>query len=857
MLRELPFCVVCVASLIADCSGAEPTYARIAQPHPRPAGAPRASDVCFSTRWPRPLNASDTHDSFQSARQFHATRFDWLYIHGRPSNKDFVAKAKALGYPVGGTLNCQVTDAPFGPATYQIGRTVNMKGEPLQDPWTRKGGMRFGCPNNPDYARIFLDHARYGLDAGVDYFQMDGVQLNDLMGHWGGCFCQHCVEGFRPYLAEHSTPAQRAQWAVVDLSGFDYAAFLLALGTDPNAASSSWKGPKPLRDLFREFQVESGIRFLSRMHRQIDEIAGRQVAHACNANEEFLTTYHKIHDFALIESYPDKEGSPEQLYRRHLKQAQQLGKPYLFTFVSSDVGHNRRFIAAAYALGANVIVPWDVFIGLDSPRFFGTPAQFADLYGFVRANVPLLDGYEEAAVMGAGIQDSRYAEMAPPLSVYAASPVLAVVRAQPGRPDAPVVVHLVAASSDKTGPVRLSFDPARFFDGRPLKLRYRVPAPYTAEQHEKAAASHDFGPLATATELAGGRVSMVELPAIDPWGILVVEPAESAKADTPWQPSFWCAEEDRGGAALDVCIRCATPGAEIRYTLDGAEPDKSATLYQRPIRLEASATIKAQSFAALGAESPIASARFDCGAPRPRLAPDAPTLKNHLRLWLSAGSLLATIKDGDPVRTWPAIAGPSATIPSTSRLSEAKGKAPMLGAAILNGHPAVRFDGVDDQLAIRGFSNAYLAGKPFTVILVTQSQDNWFGVGGNAENGGGGIPRLYLTRANYHYDKHGEKVSVAAPQDAPAITVYQHDGETTASARTNGRPAGSRNDLPVVREFGSGGNLACPQWTGTDSHPGDVAEIIAYDRKLTLAEIESVEQYLAARYGISTGWRWH
>ncbi len=858
MLPMRVVCLICVLGSAADSAPAEPgsTYAHIARPHPRSAGAPKASDVCFSTRWPRPSSKSDPHDSLKSARQFHATRLDWLYIHGKSSNKEFVAEAKAKGYPVGGTLNCQPTDTPLGPAAYQTARTVDMKGQPLKDPWTMKGGMRWCCPNNPEYSRIFLNHARFALDAGVDYFQMDGVQLNALMSHYGGCFCPHCIRGFRDYLTAHSTGAQRESWGVTDLSRFDYAAFLLALGTDPDATINAWKGPKELRELFLEFQVDSGLRFLSRMYGEIDRMAGRDVAFACNANEEFLTTYHAIHEFALIETYPDKEGSPAFLYEHRLKKAQELGKSYLMTFVSCDVAHNRRFIAAAYSLGANVIVPWDVFTGLDSPRFFGSPDQFADLFGFVRANAIFLEGYEEAAVIGAGIQDSRYSATNPPLTVYAASPVLAVVRAQPGKSDAPIVVHLVAATGDKTGPLRLALDPQRFFGGRPLRMSFVVPTPYDAEQHENAEALKDFSLLAKSIPLTGGRVSMVELPAVDPWGILIIAPAEDVDTSPPWQPAVWCNETGRTGAALDIHIRCATPGAEIHYTLDGSEPGKSAERYDGPIRLTESATVKAKSFGIHGGESLTASARFQRVPTRARLTPDAPALKNHLRLWLRAGSLLATLVDGDRVRLLPAIAGSAMTVPSAHLLSGAPADAPTFGAAILNGRAAIRFDGVDDQLATRDFANDFLAGKPFTVILVTQSNDGQFGVGGNAEVGSGGVPRLYLARATYHYDKLNEKVSVGAPPDGPAITVYQHDGLTTASARVDGRFAGRRDDLPVVGKFGSGGHFACPLWIGNVNHPGDIAEIIAYDRQLTGAEIEAVEEDLAQYYGINTRWLW-
>lgn len=846
-----------LAITLASAADSGAPFAQISRPQPRVNGAPKASDVCFSTRWPRPMNPSDKWDAFKAAREFHATRVDWLYLSGQPlRDKAFVARFKAAGFQVGGTLNCQPTDSPTATKrAFTIARTVDMKGEPLKDPWTKSYGGRFCCPNHPGYSKLFLEHARYALDAGVDYFQMDGVQLNDIMRHYGGCFCAHCVKGFREYLAKHSTDSQRAAWGVGDLASFDYAQFLLGLGTAPGAASSAWKGPGELRELFRAFQIESGLRFLREMHREINRIAGRRLAYSCNATNEFLTDYYKVHDFALNEAYPATEGDPAFLYERRLKPAQKLGKPFLMTFVSDDVPHNRRFIASAYALGANVIVPWDVFIGLDSPRFFGTPEQFSDLFGFVRGNAALLDGYEDAGVFGAGIRDGRFAENDPPLQVYAASDVLAVVRAKPGQANAPVVIHLVAARNNQTGPMRVTFDPRRFFGGRPLKLRFLAPAPYDATAHEKAEASRDFAPLTTVTEVPGGRVSVVELPEVDPWGILVIEPGDE-EAATPWQPAVWCDEGSRFSESLQVRLGCPAPGAEIRYTLDGSEPAETATLYQKPFQLDASTTVTAKAFGARGTAGPAVSVRFERGEARPRLAPDADALKANLKLWLSAATLATTLEDGAPVANWPAVAGPAATVPTAKLLTGATAAPPAFVATLINGRPGVRFDGVDDQLAVAGFANACLAGKPFTVFLVTQSEDTLFGVCGNAANGSGGIPRLYLTRGSFSYDRIVDSVPVGAKPGAAAVTVYQHDGGSTASARSGGRATGRRDDMPVVAQFG-GGNLAIPFWSGHDSHAGELGEVIVFDRILSGAELEAVEEDLALRYGTGLNPRWN
>ena len=48
----------------------ELAFAEIAEPAPRPVGAPRYSDVIVSSRWPRPRDASDPDETFEATEAF-------------------------------------------------------------------------------------------------------------------------------------------------------------------------------------------------------------------------------------------------------------------------------------------------------------------------------------------------------------------------------------------------------------------------------------------------------------------------------------------------------------------------------------------------------------------------------------------------------------------------------------------------------------------------------------------------------------------------------------------------------------------------------------------------------------------
>ena len=255
-----------------------------------------------------------------------------------------------------------------------------------------------------------------------------------------------------------------------------------------------------------------------------------------------------------------------------------------------------------------------------------------------------------------------------------------------------------------------------------------------------------------------------------------------------------------------------------------------------------------------GRASRVASASFKKLANGPEaMPPDSNSLKAGLKLWLKADAL--SLPDGSPVKTWTATAGPDALAEPHKAFDGTLTGPPTLKADAIHDRPAVRFDGVDDSLAIEGFANRFLAGKGFTVFMVTQAETDGFGMCGNGIWGTGGIPRLYLQRGAFRYNELSNVVSLRPTGRGPTISVFMHDGDQTMSAATNGVLSEPVSGVPVVPKFG-GGNLAVPFWSGNKNCPGDVAEIVIFDRKLTDPERTGVEAYLAGKYAINYVRRW-
>jgi hypothetical protein len=152
------------------------------------------------------------------------------------------------------------------------------------------------------------------------------------------------------------------------------------------------------------------------------------------------------------------------------------------------------------------------------------PEKFADLTGFVRANSDILDGYEEAAVGGYDLQDTRFGEDRPLRIESGSGKLSAFLRAKPSDANAPVVIHLVERGQG--APVTLRVPTARFFGQNAVQVKLREPVPYDAALHAKAERNKNYCSLLRETTLnttTEGAWTLISVPAPTPWTILVVE----------------------------------------------------------------------------------------------------------------------------------------------------------------------------------------------------------------------------------------------------------------------------------------------------------------------------------------------
>ncbi len=523
-----------MACIVACAAGATPaaetgSYAcDRAKKRTYPPGAPSASDVIMRSLRLRPRNAKDPHDTFQALKDFHVTRLSWAYI----TNKDFIAKVKASGRVFGGAASAPSFVPPTqGEDWYERVVVVNRKGEPIIAPWKRTWKRTlWGCVNNPDLERGYLAYLRTYIDAGADVMQRDEPGCNHLATRWGGCFCDHCIRGFREYLAEHTSADQRRRLGIDDLASFDYRKHLEKVGAPVGDPFGRWKGGE-LKELFLAFQMASSVAFHERTRKAIDAYAGRRVPFSCNNGAHRWTPVQLCYDWAFGELSFGR-ARPKQIHAS-MHEAAKHNRIQVVTMPKKgnrdDLDgwrvRTRRTIATAYACGGLCMAPWDVYMPHDAPRYFGKPAEYADLFAFVHACKDYLNGYEEVAVAGKPFQDAS-SEDTSTLRLHTGDGVGALLRARPGDRKAPVVVHVIDWGAEP-GRSEIDLHPPRLFACGTLRITLLVPADYDRKAHVAAETSKDYSKLVKQVDVGyrmAGRWARVRLPVLHPWGLLVIEP---------------------------------------------------------------------------------------------------------------------------------------------------------------------------------------------------------------------------------------------------------------------------------------------------------------------------------------------
>ena len=222
-------------------------------------------------------------------------------------------------------------------------------------------------------------------------------------------------------------------------------------------------------------------------------------------------------------------------------------------------------------------------------------------------------------------------------------------------------------------------------------------------------------------------------------------------------------------------------------------------------------------------------------------------MKAGLRLWLRADQGV-TAGAGGKVSAWADQSGQGHTAAQAAAAAQ-----PLFVPAVLNGKPALRFNGAGQFLTLAG---QVLTSQQFTIFAVALDRttngahreifSNWNNTGNIGTSLFFGITGASSVRLSDAFAPAGTLVKPQEPfvltgiASKNEVTVYQNRSEIAKLAS-----ALPTRNLTAPYVLGQQGNINGEFWNG------DISEILVYDRALNPAETAQVWEMLHQRYGIA------
>lgn len=232
--------------------------------------------------------------------------------------------------------------------------------------------------------------------------------------------------------------------------------------------------------------------------------------------------------------------------------------------------------------------------------------------------------------------------------------------------------------------------------------------------------------------------------------------------------------------------------------------------------------------------------------------PFLPTDIAGSRLWLAADAITG-LSDGDPVATWE-----DASAVGTNDATQATGAdQPTYQTAELNSLPIVRFDGTSDYLALPNLMSGLSAG---TAVYVAKCNTD-----PSASTATAGAPLGdwgSAAAANHHpftdgviYDDFGSTARKTAGNPTASLASWHIYSVVSAASDWRDYVNGTALHSTGTNTVGWGSSpILGRSFSGTvySYFPGEIAEVVAYGSALSTADRQSLEGYLAHKWGIAS-----
>jgi len=244
------------------------------------------------------------------------------------------------------------------------------------------------------------------------------------------------------------------------------------------------------------------------------------------------------------------------------------------------------------------------------------------------------------------------------------------------------------------------------------------------------------------------------------------------------------------------------------------------------------------------------------------LAAFSPLTVANCELWLDASDSSSVTLTSSAVSQWNDLSG------NNRHATQGTGNNRPTYTDKVNGRNVITFDGTNDSLisglassVVTGYATLFCVARPssswtagtanFKTPLMARNSDGSSAWGICLYNDAGvGTGRLSLTHQWRGAGYNNTAGSVVA------TGVFQLFSAVISATGTDRRVSGSSSNYPATLTAGTGGASNRYLTVGEDPTQSRywtdyVAEVLAYSRALTTAEVLSIESYLIAKWGIS------
>ena len=291
-----------------------------------------------------------------------------------------------------------------------------------------------GCINHPVYRENVRQRVRDGAAAGCKGLHVDCANgLTGILGRHGGCYCTHCMEGFKKYLVGKYSRQQLSDMGIDNIKTWDFAAQVKRAAGTKQLLLKLTKGKRRIDEqvpLFRHYQnflAQSTVSWVEELGKLVKQLGGPNVGFSVNGGRvERWLALSSFTDFFTCEVRhdPEQRRIPSRvvgLYRA----AESLDTMLSVTAGTVNDWHQpakggmdylvAMWVAFAYANGHLFIVPNNVWCYSEEKgehAYRGPEEVLLPLYRFIRRNERLLDGYDPIEQIGVVYRPSGPVEVA-------------------------------------------------------------------------------------------------------------------------------------------------------------------------------------------------------------------------------------------------------------------------------------------------------------------------------------------------------------------------------------------------------------------------------------------------------------